>query len=345
MKILALDAQDQRHLAELFQLRRAVHEADSPDDPAPQWEAFRLKAQQSHPELVVERLAAWRQGALVGAAVLKLPQVDNPELAECEICVAPQWRRQGVGRALLAELLGRVDAAGRRTVIAGSAGPIPGGPFRDDAGGKFLAAMGFYAGLALVRRRLDVPSIDREAEQRIWQDCQPQASAYECRSWVGVTPDELAGGVAQLVNRMTTDAPTGDLALAKPTLDGARWQADDRLAAQREAQRVGVAARHRPTGAIAAVSIIEVRAPGDAAGVLLTIVDPTHRGHRLGTLVKIELHRLLRERFPALRYVYTGTANTNTQMTAINDRLGFVPYQTATVYQLIRQSQPGGSDQ
>ena len=56
-----------------------------------------------------------------------------------------------------------------------------------------------------------------------------------------------------------------------------------------------------------------------------TIVDPSHRGHRLGMAVKVE--NLIRTcaAEPDLRHVHTWNAEENTHMIAINEAIGFRP--------------------
>jgi hypothetical protein len=219
-------------------------------------------------------------------------------------------------------------------LICGVRQPVPGGPPRGDAGARFLAALGFAPALQNSLRRIDLTAIDESAEQRLLDECRARATEYECLTWTGLIPDELAGGVARLTNRLHADAPTGELALEETTMDAGRLQADERWALARHAHLVGVAARHRGTGEVAAVTKIEVRSIGDHGSVWLTIADRQHRGHRLGTIVKIECHRLVRRTFPDLRYVATGNADSNAHMAAINERLGFVAYEAGTMYQL-----------
>lgn len=85
---------------------------------------------------------------------------------------------------------------------------------------------------------------------------------------------------------------------------------------------------------MAALTRVDVRPPGDHGTIWLTIADPRHRGHRLGTIVKVKVHRRVRREFPRLRHIETGNADENAQMVAINDRLGYVAYEATTVYQL-----------
>jgi hypothetical protein len=54
-----------------------------------------------------------------------------------------------------------------------------------------------------------------------------------------------------------------------------------------------------------------------------TLVDPAHRGHRLGLAVKCAQLAALSDLVPAKRFIETTNAETNTHMVAINVALGF----------------------
>ena len=55
----------------------------------------------------------------------------------------------------------------------------------------------------------------------------------------------------------------------------------------------------------------------------MTAVDPAHRGHRLGLLIKVDMLELLAGREPQVRFVQTWNGETNAHMVAINEALGF----------------------
>ena len=57
----------------------------------------------------------------------------------------------------------------------------------------------------------------------------------------------------------------------------------------------------------------------------ITIVDPGHRGHGLGLLVKLENLLRTRKERPELRYVDTWNATENVHMIAINEAIGYRP--------------------
>ena len=54
-----------------------------------------------------------------------------------------------------------------------------------------------------------------------------------------------------------------------------------------------------------------------------TLVDPAHRGHRLGLAVKCAQLQALCDGFPDKDFIATTNAETNAHMVAINEALGF----------------------
>lgn len=63
-----------------------------------------------------------------------------------------------------------------------------------------------------------------------------------------------------------------------------------------------------------------------------TLVLPEHRGHRLGTLVKLaNLERLLAVA-PGARRVHTWKADENANMIGVNEAIGFVPVQRESAW-------------
>jgi hypothetical protein len=79
------------------------------------------------------------------------------------------------------------------------------------------------------------------------------------------------------------------------------------------------------TNEVAANTLIYAHQGHEHVDQAITIVDPAHRGHRLGLLVKLANLRQLREHYGHATHVWTGNADTNANMVAINDLLGFRP--------------------
>ena len=87
--------------------------------------------------------------------------------------------------------------------------------------------------------------------------------------------------------------------------------------------RVASAVVHTATGQVAGISDIGVnRDRTEVAYQWDTIVDPDHRGKRLGMVLKTHNHRWLAQSVQGVRWVNTWNAASNTFMVAVNDALG-----------------------
>ncbi len=89
-------------------------------------------------------------------------------------------------------------------------------------------------------------------------------------------------------------------------------------------RRYHVGVRHEASGRLVAWTLLDVGASADWHSFQqITIVDPEHRGHRLGLLSKIENLRHLLAHEPAVRVIDTFNAASNDHMITINEQLGF----------------------
>jgi GNAT superfamily N-acetyltransferase len=155
----------------------------------------------------------------------------------------------------------------------------------------------------------------------------PKAGAeYELLHWTDRCPADHAEQLAVLMSRMSTDAPSGGLSVDEETWDVARVRHIEETWKRAGEHSLVAAARHRPSGELAAYSVLQIAAARPwLASQDDTLVAAAHRGHRLGMLVKIRnLRRLLAE-YPAVQRVITFNAAENSHMLAINTALGFRP--------------------
>jgi hypothetical protein len=65
-----------------------------------------------------------------------------------------------------------------------------------------------------------------------------------------------------------------------------------------------------------------------------TIVDPAHRGRRLGLRIKLANLELLVREHPEVRAIDTFNADDNRWMIAVNEAMGFVPIQHVEDWEL-----------
>jgi GNAT superfamily N-acetyltransferase len=316
MRIELLDPADATSVTEVVELWRGAFEADFPDDPpfCPTWERARI----DHP-LPDEPSEFWlaRDGDdLVGVLDLALPRMDNLTTGLLEIVVRPSARRRGVATALYRSARARLAELSRKLLVLMT--PL------DAPGAAFAEAVGAEPGLVEVRRRLVI----EEGSLPLWlgllADAVQRAAGYTVVRWVGDTPDEHLDDIAYLTGRMSTDAPMDDLSWEPEAYDAQRIRDREAALAPRGRRIYTTAVVHEESGRL--VGFTELCFDPCNRGNAWqwnTLVDPQHRGHRLGTVLKVENLLFTRAHEPELRTVYTWNAASNAHMIAINEAMGF----------------------
>lgn len=274
---------------------------------------------------------------VLGAMEFGLPMRDNLHLMDdVYIQVLRQVRRAGIGTALWREARRIAAEQGRSATIAWShhlAGaismpervePSTGvGHLPVDRGSLFAKSLGLQ--LAQVEResRLVLPvEPDLLATLRAVAEARAMP-AYEVVSWTGPTPEEHRARVAEMNRTLSVDAPTGDLDWQEEAWDGERVRLSDELN-HRTGYSVSSLAIHAATGDVAGFTLIHVHnAYPHRPEQWNTAVAATHRGHRLGLLIKAVNLQELAASTPEARYVETWNAGENNHMLGINTRLGF----------------------
>ena len=139
-------------------------------------------------------------------------------------------------------------------------------------------------------------------------------------------PDAWLDDRAVLQQRMSTDAPTDDLALAEEDWDADRLRASNARSPRR---RVAGSSRPSPGTCRPAVSSaspgVGVSAGSPDLGYQQdTLVLTEHRGHGLGLRLKAANVLRVMDELPQVTSVRTWNAASNTHMLAVNRRLGYV---------------------
>ncbi|MGW5556391.1 N-acetyltransferase family protein [Micromonospora sp. NPDC003944] len=333
--IAPFDGADRASVDEAYRIGAAVNDADLPDFPPSCRRRFDALFHTPMPGTRSLWALARLDGVPAGYLQLDLPQLDNPDNATAELMVRPELRRRGVGRALHEYGVRLLREHGRKRVVAMAVSALPGGPDRSGAGGAFAAAIGAQPALAEVRRRLDVGEIDRVALRAALAEARPRAEGYHSVCWQGTTPQEYVTDVAYLDGRLLMDAPMGDVQWEPEQVDAERIRGNERALDARGRRRYHLGMRHEASGRLVAWTLLDVGASADwHAFQQITIVDPAHRGHRLGLIAKAEnLHHLLTHE-PAVQVIDTFNAASNSYMVAINEQLGFRQVDAWTDWQL-----------
>jgi GNAT superfamily N-acetyltransferase len=266
---------------------------------------------------------AHRDDELVAVGFVETPLADNLHLAQVEVQVLPEFRRQGIGSALLARLEDEARARGRVSAIVEVSYPIEAPEDgAGSAGAEFARAQGFAFALGDIQRRCALP-IDEGLLDSLASAAAEHHGDYRLVSFTGRVPDEWVEGVAEMAGSLIVEAPMGELDMEAEDASVSGWR--DREATL---ERQGVTPWH--TLALDAVGVpvayTSVAVSADDRGLCHqwgTLVVPAHRGHRLGLAVKVANHRQLQAEGAPAAEIATWNAAVNEHMIGVNELLGF----------------------
>jgi GNAT superfamily N-acetyltransferase len=335
LTITDLRAADPAHVDAAFDIERLALAHDVPDFPPPCRYRHDRHLKHDFPGRRALRSLAYLDGTPVGSFTVELTLLDNLDNAEIDVIVLPEHRRRGIGRALFARAIEVARANGRTRAHAMTCDALPGGAPRDLAGDAFAQVMGMHAALRDVRRRLDVPAIDRAEHDRLLAAGWAKAEGYSLVQWQDAVPDEYVDDVAALDSSFLGETPLGDLELEPEKVDADRIRKVEATRRSYGVREYNTGLRHDATDRLVAWSCLSRRRtiPWHAMQTI-TLVDPRHRGHRLGMISKIENLRLMTRHEPEVRVIDTWNAAVNTHMIAINEEMGFRPVDAWVQWQM-----------
>ena len=120
------------------------------------------------------------------------------------------------------------------------------------------------------------------------------------------------------------DAPLDDLEIEDEVFTAERIRAYEQAQLASGYRVYRIVARHRDSGELAGLTVVTVDSEDPRIGDQHdTSVVRSHRGHRLGQLLKADMMRWLAEVEPQLETVDTFNAESNDHMVAVNERLGY----------------------
>ena len=315
MDITRFGPDDAAALKEWVELSNAVRSADSP------WETevtllrtearFRVgwDGEPSTPYL------ARVEGTVVGGGAISTSEYDNLHLAWLGVLVHPEHRRQGHGSGILAHLEDEARRMGRTS--AGIDG------WDSDVTRGFAAKHGFEKKHQSIARRQYLADLDRADLDKRYDEALAAAADYVLERQRFPTPDTDLDDLAEMASAIN-DAPTDDLEIEDEVFSAQRMKAYEDACAFRRERVYRVVARHVPTGKLAGQTVVVVESERPAYGDQHdTSVVSTHRGHRLGLLLKVEMLRWLAEEEPQLEHVETFNAESNGHMIGVNEVLGY----------------------
>ncbi len=319
-EIREVDPADEVLLRALWRIGAAAAEEVPMVHDHASWPAWRWRWANPTPAAERAVFAAYDEGEPVGYAELSLPLLDNPELAEVEVCVLAEARRRGHGSALLERLLEHVRSAGRHIVFAGMTTGL-------DAvrpGQLFAESRGFVVAQFDLEKTVDVAA-HTPSWRTMLPEVEPHSSDYELVTWVGETPAPYVDVQCTLMSGFFSEIPLGDLELEDEFWDARRlgdWERELRETGRHRCVTLALGPDGSPAG------FTEIIVDDELAGIAFqesTLVVPAHRGHRLGLRIKLVNQLLMARDFPDVRTIETGNAGDNHHMNAVNEALDFRP--------------------
>jgi GNAT superfamily N-acetyltransferase len=270
-------------------------------------------------------LLAARQpgGPILGIGMMELPLRDNVRSADITVAVHPAHRRRGVGTAMVEGMAAHGRAHGR--AVLNAIVDLPLDRAADHPSLSFAPKVGFEAMLAGNTRHLSVPIAGaRMDELRVEVGRARAADAYRVVTFEAPWPANYLQDQCTLFQCMSTDEPHGDHDHEAEIWDGARVRENDALRAARGARFLIAVSQHIASGRLVACTELSISAESPwQAWQMLTVVQPEHRGHRLGLAVKLANLDALARHAPHVRLIVTGNAVVNAPMIAVNELMGF----------------------
>ncbi|WP_243844281.1 GNAT family N-acetyltransferase [Salinibacterium sp. ZJ454] len=284
-------------------------------------------------------------GRVVARAVYRPLPTEGTRTAEMEIDVLAEHRRLGIGSALLHAMLAAAGDDGRTVLQTWALHPLPSGPVlpsptgfgavpADSDATLFLLAQGFRLGQVIRISRLALPVDAAGRDARLVDASAAAGSEYRLVRWVGATPREWRADMTRLRQRMSTDAPSGDMDAEEDEWSVERLLAFDAAVQQSPRVTLTVVAEHVASGTLAGFTELSVPAeldrPVDQGD---TLVLREHRGHRLGMWMKAANLLFLDQTHPGHPAIVTGNAEENRPMLNVNEALGFMPVAVEAAWQ------------
>lgn len=316
-------------IAEFHELWVGESRESRPLDPPLPLEVLKAAAR-TFPEFMetVVYLARAESGDAAGfAMVVRRRTGAEPHLAEMRMWAKPAYRRKGVGAALLGEVCIDAEGTDLREFVCTTTEGI-------GWGAELCGVIGSVPAQKRRTWRLPVKDLDRDELRSIAARAAERARGYEVVDAQSPLPEALVEEAVELLEFLADETVIGaDESGPRLTVEALRqlektWQAIGM-------GRLWQFARHEDSGTLAAVVDAVWHQP--VSRVVTqdhTVVRPEFRGRSLGLWMKACMIDKILDAWPEAEEIRTTTTAPNPAMDSVDERLGFEPYLTTTVWRV-----------
>lgn len=301
-----------------------------PDDPPIPMDEM-ISSMQNVPDFIdVKMWCAWNPEhteIIAEGDVTLINMEENRHITQFDIGVEPEFRRQGLGKKLLALITNASQADNRRLLVCETFDRIP-------AGEAFITRIGGKKGLETHTNQLCICDLDRGLIDRWLNNSKDNLDEYEIGFWDGPYPEQQLSAVVDLIE-LTNQQPFGDIEINDVHMTPEQLRQMEQMHFARGNERWTYYVVEKATGKFAGYT--ETFWNPNRPEILrqdMTGVFPEFRGKGIGRWLKAAmLDKVLKER-PQVKYVRTGNADSNAAMLKINNEMGFQPYMAQTLWQI-----------
>lgn len=284
--------------------------------------------------------AAWLDGRIVGRGSIDALR-EEPDNCWLDVRVLPECRGLGIGKALAETVEATAREDGRTKLIVYALSPMESG---QESGGqlpsptgfgsvprqnpevRFLLARGYTLEQIERGSRLALPVDEANLAGRLAAAASAAGPDYHLREWSGRIPARWRGDMAMLYTAMSSEEPSAGLEEPESVWTEERIMETEELEAGSSRFHLYAVIEHVPTGRLCGMTVLSVPAETTrVVGQEDTLVMPEHRGHRLGTILKIANILKLQRDHPGHPAITTFNAEENRPMLDVNEAVGFVP--------------------